>query len=68
MTYKYDDAERQSDELSDEVQDKLDKFMELKEHRLAEIYVDTFDEMPETIEQAEERLIEAIKNEGNVQF
>ena len=55
-------------ELSEEVQDKLDKFKEIPLEAVIDVYYDTFGEDPENPEEAEERLIEAIKNEGNVQF
>lgn len=55
-------------ELSEEVQYKLYKFDELSMQQVIELYYDTFGEEPDNTQEAEERLIEAIKNGVNVQF
>ena len=66
MTYNYDDEERQSAELSEEIKDKLEDFERLDEDEVMEVYLCNFGVPADTLEQAEEEIREAIENYDNV--
>ena len=64
LTNDYNDAQRQSDELSEEIIERLYKFNELPEEDVIEAYILNYGQDPISLEEVEDRIRKAITGES----